>query len=68
MASGRKKMAGSPAVPWRDAARRLGLDEIEPERREAARRFPVRFTEYYLVLAEAGGPDDPIRRIAFPEP
>jgi lysine 2,3-aminomutase len=68
MATGHNKMAGSPAVAWRDAARRLGLDDVEPERREAARRFPVRFTEYYLGLAETGGPDDPIRRIGLPEP
>jgi lysine 2,3-aminomutase len=68
MASGRKKMAGSPAVSWNEAARRLGLDEVEPERREAARRFPVRFTEYYLELAEAGEPDNPMRRIALPDP
>ena len=54
MASGHRMLTGSPAVPWSDAARRLGLDEVEPERREAARRFPMRWTEYYLGLAEAG--------------
>jgi len=53
-------------VRWADVARRLGAAP-DSARSEAARRFPVRWTEYYLGLANPSDPDDPIRRIAFPD-
>jgi lysine 2,3-aminomutase len=61
-------LTGSPAAPIREVAARSDGAALDPARREAARRFPVRWTRYYLDLADLGHPADPIRRIAFPEP
>jgi lysine 2,3-aminomutase len=41
------------------------LDETA---RAAARRFPLRFPAYYTALANPADPEDPIRRIGWPEP
>jgi lysine 2,3-aminomutase len=41
---------------------------LDPARQEAARRFAVRWTRYYMDLADPADPADPIRRIAWPEP
>jgi len=73
MTNFRRTLTGSPAVPLKEVADKLdgsgdasaGLD---PARREAARRFPVRWTRYYLDLAGSQEAEDPIRRIAFPDP
>ena len=67
MASRRSVLTGSPAVPLREVARRLGAGPGDTLT-EAARRFPVRWTEHYLGLADPLDPADPIRRIAFPDP
>lgn len=70
MARGRRTLTGSPALPLDEVAGRFGLSE-GPERevlREAARRFPLRWTRYYLDLADPRDPEDPIRRIALPTP
>ena len=67
----RRTLTGSPAVPLGEVAAKLdrsGPGGLDPARREAARRFPVRWTRYYLDLADGSDPEDPIRRIAFPEP
>jgi lysine 2,3-aminomutase len=40
----------------------------DPARREAARRFPVRFTRHYLGLADPADPGDPVRRMALADP
>jgi lysine 2,3-aminomutase len=64
-------MTGSPAVPPDRVADHFGLTAgpgLDPERREAARRFPMRWTRYYLDLADPADPADPIRRIALPDP
>jgi lysine 2,3-aminomutase len=71
MASDRKTLTGSPAVPLAEVARRLGVadswKEADPALHEASRRFPVRLTRHYLDLAVPGDAEDPIRRIAFPD-
>jgi lysine 2,3-aminomutase len=57
-------------VPLEELRRRFGLAagaEVNPLR-EAARRFPIRWTRYYLDLTDPRDPADPIRRIAFPAP
>jgi len=68
MTERRRGFTGSPAVPIGEVARRLGTPALDPSLRAAARRFPVRWTDYYLGLVDADDPADPIRRIAFPEP
>jgi len=73
MTNSRRTLTGSPAVSLKEVADKLsgsgdGSTGLDPERREAARRFPVRWTRYYLDLTDPRDPDDPIRRIAFPEP
>jgi lysine 2,3-aminomutase len=70
VASGRRTLTGSPALPLREVAGRFGLSGGPQEEmlREAARRFPLRWTRYYLDLADPGDPEDPIRRIALPAP
>jgi lysine 2,3-aminomutase len=73
----RTTLTGSPAVPLTEVARYFdvhpggdtaGPNGLDPARAQAARRFPVRWTAYYLDLADPTDPADPIRRIAFPEP
>jgi lysine 2,3-aminomutase len=64
---GRGIVCGSPAAPVAEVARRLGVSFDEAVR-SAARRLPVRFPESYLALARAGDPEDPIRRIGWPDP
>jgi lysine 2,3-aminomutase len=69
MTQRRTRFSGSAAVALAEVAARFGVGPaLDPERAAAARRFPVRWTSYYLGLADAADPADPIRRIAFPEP
>ncbi len=69
MARRTKSFAGSAPVSFRDLAEHFGTreDGSDVSRREAAAKFPVRWTRYYLDLADPTDPEDPIRRIAFPE-
>jgi lysine 2,3-aminomutase len=57
-------------VPLEELRLRFGLAaRAEAELlREAARRFPIRWTRYYLDLADPRDPADPVRRIALPAP
>ncbi len=69
MARRNESFSGSAAVSFRELAEYFGTrgDDSDASRREAAAKFPVRWTRYYLDLADPADPDDPIRRIAFPE-
>lgn len=60
------RWAGSPAVPLAEVAGRLGAT-LDAGVRAAARRLPLRFPRPYLDLLQAD-PDDPLRRIAWPDP
>lgn len=68
MARRRRRLTGSAAVPLDEVARRFGEDPADPARAAATRRFPARWTRYYLDLADPDDERDPIRRIAFPDP
>ncbi len=59
--------AGSAPVPPAEAARRLGV-RPGPWLRAAARRLPLRFPPFFLDLVDPDDPDDPLRRIAWPDP
>lgn len=67
MPESRHRWAGSPAAPLADAARRMGTVWDETARR-AAFRLPIRIPRDYLGLVREGDPEDPIRRIAWPDP
>ncbi|MCP3981118.1 MAG: KamA family radical SAM protein [bacterium] len=69
MATSRRTLTGSPAVPLAEVVDRLetGKNRDDSARLEATRRFPVRWTRYYLDLIDPADPADPIRRIAYPE-
>ncbi len=58
---------GAPAAALADAAARFGV-AWDAMARSAARRFPLRFPASYLELAHPGDPDDPIRKIGWPDP
>jgi lysine 2,3-aminomutase len=64
---GASRWAGSPALPLRQAAERIGVDWDETAR-AAARRLPLRFPARYLDLVDPADPEDPIRKIAWPDP
>lgn len=61
------RWAGSPAVPLAEAAARLGVP-LDAAARAAMRRLPARFPRPYVELFRDGGPADPLRRIAWPDP
>lgn len=63
----RRDFTGSPGVPTRRIVEYFGLRELGPDRTEAARRFPVRFTPHFLRLADPDDPSDPVRTMALPE-
>jgi lysine 2,3-aminomutase len=63
-----RRLTGSPAVSSRETIDSLGEEGKTAEIREAARRFPMRWNSYYLGLVDVDDPNDPIRRIAFPDP
>lgn len=75
MARPPRRFAGSRAVPLREVLTRLGGSpatavpdpELAARVREAAGRFPVRWTRHYLELVDPADPADPIRRIALPD-
>lgn len=61
------RWAGSPAVPLAEVAARLGVP-LDAAARAAMRRLPARFPRPYAELLHDGGPADPLRRIAWPDP
>lgn len=61
------RWAGSPAVPLAEVAARLGVP-LDAAARAAMRRLPARFPRPYVELLHDGGPTDPLRRIAWPDP
>jgi lysine 2,3-aminomutase len=69
MARHPRSFTGSPQVPFREVLERIApAARDDAALREAARRFPVRWTRSYLDLVDPRDDDDPIRRIAFPDP
>ena len=66
-AARRGLVAGDRPLPLAEAAKRLGA-ALDDEARRAARRLPLRFPEGYVSLADPADPDDPIRRIIWPDP
>ena len=61
------RWAGSPAAPLAEVAARLGVP-LDAAARAAMRRLPARFPRPYADLFHDGGPADPLRRIAWPDP
>jgi lysine 2,3-aminomutase len=59
---------GEPLAGAGGRSEALPRPGLEAGRLAAARRFPVRWTRYYLELTDAADPRDPVRRIAFPDP
>lgn len=70
MARHPRSFTGSPRVPFREVLERIAPADRgdDDSLRDAARRFPVRWTRSYLDLVDPGDAADPIRRIAFPDP
>lgn len=60
----RKPRSPDPFVPAAVAAAALRLDPRES--REITRRFPMRWSRYYLELVDPADPDDPIARMGRP--
>lgn len=63
----RRHQPGSPVVPLREVADRLGVP-LDDKVRDAARRFPLRFPRDYLESVGDGGPEDLVRAIGWPHP
>jgi len=62
-----RRFAGTAPVPLEEAARRLGV-RPGPWLPAVARRLPLRFTPAFLDLVDPADPEDPLRKVAWPDP